>query len=96
MFTHSLTTDKSKLHRIDLRTTGKVKKLLMQAARIAGTSVSAFLIDAAHKKAERLLAEQETLKLSHSERDRFLEMLEGAGKPNITLKKAMRKYLTSH
>jgi uncharacterized protein (DUF1778 family) len=85
-----------KLQRIDLRTTSRIKDALSRAAEVIGLSVSSFLIEAAYEKAQNILKEQEMIKLSNEERDKFLILLEQKPQPTATLKMAMKKYLTQN
>lgn len=88
--------EKIKLQRIDLRTSGKVKDVLNLAAELCGLSMSRFLIEAAYEKAKNLINAHETIKLSQAERDNFLLLLEKKPKANTQLKTAMKKYLSQN
>jgi uncharacterized protein (DUF1778 family) len=52
----------SKFQRIDLRTTAEIKNTLVLAAKLLGTTVSGFLINAAYKQAQSLLKTRVALK----------------------------------
>ena len=89
----TLTTKPLKSERIDLRLTQEVKEILARAAHLARQPLSAFLIESAYEKANKLIAEQERLILSNEERDKFLALLDNPPMPNEKAKAAMRKFL---
>ena len=86
---------KLKLKRIDLRISNKVKEFLTSAAHLTGKTVSAFLLESAYEKAKQVIDEQESLYLSHQEREQFLALIENPPKPAPRLVKAMQHYLAS-
>lgn len=85
----------SKLKRIDIRITSKVKDLLASAAHITGKTLSGFLLESAYEKAKHIIDEQETIYLNDKERERFLQLLEQPSTLKPKLAKAMQKYLAS-
>lgn len=89
-----LTTKSLKSERIDLRLTQEVKDLLTRAAQLARQPLSTFLIESAYEKANQLISEQEQLRLSNEERDKFLALLDNPPQPNETAQAAMRKFLS--
>jgi uncharacterized protein (DUF1778 family) len=86
-------TDKTKQQRIDLRTTREIKERLAHAAALTGTTISSFLISAALERANRVIAEEETIVLNDRARARLLELLDNPPPPNEALKKAMKEHL---
>ncbi len=79
--------------RINITTTREIKSTLSRAAVLSHQSISAFLLEAAFERANRVLKEYETITLSKEERDRFLALLETSDEPNEVLKAAMSEYL---
>lgn len=82
-----------KQERIDLRTTLEIKQTLVRAAAHRGTSVSAFLLDAAQQQARKILEEEETIVLSPEDWVAFSSILDNEDKPCLKLGNAMQKHL---
>lgn len=82
-----------KQERIDLRTTLEIKQTLVRAAAHRGTSVSAFLLDAAQQQARKILEEEETIVLSPEDWVAFSSILDNEDKPRLKLGNAMQKHL---
>ena len=78
--------------RIDVRTSPAVKELIVRAASTAGMSVSAFLLSAAQERAQRLLADQESLTLSAADWQAFVAALDSLDKPRPRLSAAMARH----
>ena len=78
--------------RIDLRTSPEIKALITRAASTAGVSISAFLIGAAQERAKHVLAENETLTLSHRDWDAFFQALDNVDRPRPKLEATAKKY----
>lgn len=81
-----------KEERISIRATVETKNLIHTAAAISNVSVTDFLINAAQRAAEQVIAESESVILNNGERDRFLELLNHPPEPNEGLKKAMARH----
>ncbi len=82
-----------KQERIDLRTTSEIKQTLIRAAAHRGTSVSAFLLDAAQQQARKILEEKESVILSPQDWTAFSSILDDNDKPRPKLSSAMQKHL---
>lgn len=82
-----------KQERIDIRTSSKIKQVLIQAAELVGSSMSAFVLETAYEKAKKILQENSDVHLSDNERDHFLTLLERPARRNTTLHRAMKNYL---
>jgi uncharacterized protein (DUF1778 family) len=81
-----------KQERINLRTTSEIKKTLSRAAAHRGTSVSAFLLDAAQQQARKILEEEESVVLSPKDWTTFSSILDDNIKPRPKLSSAMQKH----
>lgn len=78
--------------RIEFRSSPMEKDLLMLAAQLTGVNVSVFLRNAALEIANKIIRENETIKLSNRDRDLFLKLLEQSPEPTTELKKAVKEY----
>jgi uncharacterized protein (DUF1778 family) len=74
--------------RIEARIAPAALDLVKRAADLKGTSVSDFVVDAAHEKAIRDLQEDSVVRLRAEEQKRFVALLLDPPKPNATLKRA--------
>lgn len=81
--------------RIDIRLTAKHKRLIDNAARAVGVSVSQFVTTKAVAAAEQTLEAQQLRTLSASDQRAFLRMLDHTT-PNAALKKAAAKFTRRH
>lgn len=77
--------------RINLRTTREAKAMIEQAAKLMGTTLSAFVLQNSYDAARRLLTEHQMLVLSNHDRDALLAALARPPKPNAALRKLMKK-----
>ncbi len=82
----------AKDERIDIRVSAEFKALFARAAELSGSSVSAFVIEAARARAYRLLAEHDRIVLNNKARDAFLKTVASPPAPNAALRRAARKY----
>lgn len=83
----------SKNKRIDLRLSSEFKGRIAQAASIYGVSVSTFISTSALERADRVLAERETLLLNDAMRNQFLESLDRPARPMPeSVRKSMQRY----
>lgn len=80
--------------RLDIRTTKEAKYLLEQAANALGTSLSAFLLEAALAKASKIIEKSQYIYLSLQEAERFVTALENPPEPSKKLKQLVKKYRT--
>jgi len=77
--------------RINLRTSPEAKALIERAAALMGTSVSAFMLQNAYEAARRVVAENETLRLSRQAFDEFVAACERPARPTKALRELMAK-----
>ena len=80
-----------KRDRFNIRTTPRDKDLVVQAAQIARMSTSQFVMQAAVRSAEEILADQTRFVLSPDKWDAFVEALDRPAREIPGLKKAISK-----
>jgi len=78
--------------RIDCRVTTDSKSLFVRAAELAGSSLSAFVIEATRERAIRIINEHESLVLNNEARDVFMNALTNPPAPSDALRAATKKY----
>jgi uncharacterized protein (DUF1778 family) len=81
--------------RIEFRLPSTLKEEIERAALVQNRSLTDFATAALTETARRVLAqhaEQEHLRLSNRDRDRFLEMLDNAATPHRALKAAAKRH----
>jgi len=83
------TTTALKSERIELRTNTEVKSVIERAAQIRHTTISAYLLDSALKKAKEDIRDTETLILGEADRELFFSALEKPPEPNAALRKLL-------
>ena len=88
MKSHSQTKDE----RFDLRISTEIKSLVARAAEVSGTTMSAFVIEAARERATRLIDQQERIVLNNEARDALLNVLSNPPAANAKLRRAADKY----
>lgn len=76
--------------RIELRTKPEVKSIIERAAQLQHTTISAYLIEAALKKAQEDMMESESFVLDQKDRDLFFRLVSSPPKPNAALKSLMK------
>ena len=84
----------SKNQRLDVRVNAASKRLFARAAEISGVSMSTFVVEAAKRRAEEIIQEQETLTLNDLARTAFLEALKNPPPPNKALRRAAKQLRT--
>lgn len=77
--------------RISIRTPPELKRMLIAAAAVSNISMTDFLLNAARKAAEAVLAESRQITLSQQEWDRFMDLLDNPPPPNVALYAAMKR-----
>jgi uncharacterized protein (DUF1778 family) len=77
--------------RLGLRVDESDKSLLAQAAELEHTTVTSFVMDAARTRAERVLAEHRTVRVSAETYDRFVAALDEAPAPKPRLRKLLNE-----
>lgn len=82
-----------KTERVVSRVTTDHKKVLEQAAFIAGfSSVNQFIVQSALQEAEEIIRQEQQIYLSVRDTHRFLESLENPPEPNDALLNAAKTY----
>lgn len=84
---------KTRMERIDLRTSANTKQLIVKASALAGVSISTFMVNSAQERAQQMLAQHEALTLSAQDWDKFVSVIDNPPPPNQRLKTAMKKHL---
>jgi uncharacterized protein (DUF1778 family) len=80
-----------KRDRFNIRTTPRDKELVVQAAQIARMTTSQFVMQAAVRSAEEVLADQTRFAISPEKWDAFVEALDRPAREIPALKKAISK-----
>jgi uncharacterized protein (DUF1778 family) len=80
-----------KEERLQIRVDPADKALLERAAAASHLNVSAFVVQAAASKAEEILAERSSIRLSHEAAAAFSEALERPAEVNDRLAQALRR-----
>lgn len=80
----------SAIERINLRATPEAKRVIEQAARMMGTTVSAFLLGHGYEAALRIVGEQQALVLGNADRDSLLAALDHPSEPAPALRDLMK------
>lgn len=82
-----------KTERVVSRVSPDVKALLEQAASWAGfSSVNQFIVQSAIREAERIVRQEQVIRLSLRDTHAFLHALEHPPKPNAALLAAAKRY----
>ncbi len=77
-------------NRVALRVRPVDKALIMRAAALTQTDMTAFILRTVLREAKAVVEEHEQLKLTQRDSRRVLELLENPPAPNAKLKKAAR------
>ena len=78
--------------RIDFRVNPETKELLVRAATLRGSNLTAFVLESAQERAVELIERYERLRLTDRDRDRLLEAFDHPPAPSEALRKAFHKY----
>ena len=82
-----------KTERVVSRVSPDVKALLEQAASWAGfSSVNQFIVQSAIREAERIMRQEQVIRLSARDTQAFLQALEHPPQPNAALLAAAKRY----
>lgn len=82
-----------KTERVVSRVSPDVKALLEQAASWAGfSSVNQFIVQSAIREAERIMRQEQVIRLSARDTQAFLQALEYPPQPNAALLAAAKRY----
>lgn len=87
-----LTTDKE---RVSARIPRESRELLERAAALSGATLNQFVVQAAIKEAQALLAREQAISLTEADAAVFFQALEKPPAPNSRLKKAAAAYRRS-
>lgn len=79
-------------NRVDFRVSPETKDLLVRAATLRGSNLTAFVLESAQERAVELIEQYERLRLTDRDRDRLLAALEHPPAPTEALRRAFRKY----
>jgi uncharacterized protein (DUF1778 family) len=79
----------AKNERITARISEEVKQLLAQAAELSGATLNQFLVQAALEKAQRMIEQENIIRLSRRNAEWFFNVLENPPKPNAKLLQAV-------
>jgi len=78
--------------RLDLRINSEIKTLFSRAAEFSGMTMTAFVIEAARERAQKLIEQNERLVLNNEARDMLMDMLANPPEPIESLRRAAEKY----
>lgn len=78
--------------RLEARLPASVYALLKRAADLKGRSITDFVVSAAQAAAQRVIEDDEIIRLSADDQARFAQALLDPPEPNVALKKAMRRH----
>lgn len=83
---------KTRDERVDFRINSEFKALISRAAELSGVNMSAFIIEAAHERAVKLIEQHERMILNNEARDVLLNALAHPPGPADNLRRAAEKY----
>lgn len=78
--------------RLEVRLSKDKKALIDQAADLLGQSVSSFTVSTLVERARSVVDRHTVIKMSDSDRDRFLSLLDHPPAPNAALKRAAKRH----
>ena len=81
--------------RLEARLPTSVYVLLKQAAAIKGRSITDFVVSAAHDAAQRVIEDDNLMRLSADDQARFAQALINPPEPNDALRQAMQAHKES-
>ncbi len=89
----AMTETGQKTERVVSRVSPDVKALLEQAASWAGfSSINQFIVQSAIREAERIVRQEQVIRLSLRDTQAFWQVLENPPKPNTALLTAAKRY----
>ena len=80
------------MERMDVRIAGSAKRAIERAAALSGRTLSAFVVDASYREAQRIVTDQTRIVLSDRDREVFLDALLDPPKPSPALRKAIKRH----
>jgi uncharacterized protein (DUF1778 family) len=83
------TTQQKRNHRIGFRATPEAENLIRAGAKVRGVNVSEFILECACTRAEQIIADQTTFKLSSSQWKAFTDALDRPPLPKPRLKRLL-------
>ncbi|MHB1787466.1 MAG: type II toxin-antitoxin system TacA family antitoxin [Acidimicrobiales bacterium] len=83
-----------KTARIEVRTDPVHEALLKQAAALTNQTLTSFILEAAERRAEQVVAESNTTVVPSAFFDQLLDALDHAPEPNQPTRKAAQKFET--
>lgn len=89
---HELHTEPSASSRLNIRIPELLKQQLEQAAELNHQSLTGFVIASAERAAKKTLESQQSMVLSDTDRDLFLNALLNQSQPNDYLKSAFKAH----
>jgi len=78
--------------RLSARIPRESRELLERAAALSGATLNQFVVQAAIKEAQTLLAREQTIVLTEADAGRFFAALDRPPAPNAALRKAAKVY----
>lgn len=81
--------------KVSARIPRESRKLLEKAAALSGATLNQFVMQAAVKEAQTLLAREQTIVLTEADAEQFFAALAHPPAPNSALRKAARAYRRS-
>ncbi len=81
-----------KQQRLEARVTLSQKRLIERAAKLRGTSLTAFVVVSAQEAAAKIISDLETLSLQGAASEVFVNALLSAPDPNEAARNAARRY----
>ena len=82
---------KQKFERIDIRTTPRVKNILLEAAEAINKTMSEFVIDSAMTKAAEVLADRRMFFLNEKQWQEFMAVLDAPATPMPRMERLLRE-----
>ena len=80
-----------KTARIEVRTDPEHEALLKQAANLTNQTLTGFILEAAERRAEQVVAEANTTVVPFAFFDQLLEALDQPAEPNLATRKSAQK-----
>jgi uncharacterized protein (DUF1778 family) len=90
--TDNLKTRVAKNERLEARVTAELKRTIAHAARLAGRSITDFVLDSVRKSAHETILEHEVIRLNADESRAFVRALLHPPKPNAKLRAAFASH----
>ena len=82
----------NQLERFDIRIPSSTKQMLLKAAEVNGSTLTALVMSAAMDKAREILQAHQQFELNESDWQSFMSVLENPPAPNPELQKAWDEY----